>query len=130
MPQRISRTSGEAWGPVAAVVGVLVAVLPIVYLGPGGIGVGPTRFAVLVMQVVMGVVGLGVVGAGVSSYRTGDPRLAVAAVTILVGLAVVGGVGAYVEMTGGPLVPIPVWVSAGLLAIGVAIGVTSLLTKE
>lgn len=91
MSQRTSRTNGRAWGPVAAVVGVLVTVLPVVYLGPGGIGAGPTRFAVLVIEVIAGVVGLGVVGAGVASYRTGDPRPAVAAVAIIIGLTVVGG---------------------------------------
>jgi hypothetical protein len=39
-------------------------------------------------------------------------------VVIVSSLAVVGGIGAVVETTGGPLVPVPVWLLAGLLAVG------------
>lgn len=106
--QHVSPPSAEVSGPLAAVSGGFVVVLPVVYLGAGGFGVGPVGFAVLLMEVVTGVVGLGLIGAGDHSSRTGDSRPVVAAVAILGSSAVVGGTGAYVEMTGGPLVPIPV----------------------
>ena len=123
-----SPPSAEVSGLLAAVSGVFVAVLPVVYLGAGEFGVGPIGFAVLLMEVVTGVVGLGLIGAGVHSSRTGDPRPVVAAVAILGSSAVVGGTGAYVEMSRGPLVPIPAWVVAGLLALGASLGVTERLT--
>lgn len=128
MARRASRSRGERSGVLAAALGVVVAVLPVVYLGPGGVGGGPVGFAVLAMEVVAGAAGLGVVGAGVYSYRTGNSRPAVTAVALVSGLVVVGGIGAYVETTGGPLVPIPVWFLAGLLAVGAALGIVDRLT--
>lgn len=100
MTQRVTFSHGEPVGLLAVVVGVLVIVLPIVYLGPGGFGIGPIGFAVLMMEVVMGIVGLAILGTGIYSYRTGNPRPAIAAVTIICSLTIVGGIGAYIEMTG------------------------------
>lgn len=77
--------------PVAVVaVGILIAVLPLLVLpessGPGGFALGFAQGAATL-------VGLGSIGAGTRSHRTGDRRLAVAAMLTILGLGLVGAVG-------------------------------------
>jgi hypothetical protein len=92
---------------------VFVATLPLVVLPESS---GPIAFVVDLLQTVAVVVGLSVVAAGLYSYRTGNPRSAVAAGLIVVGLTVAGALGGLVETSGGPLVPIWVWM-VSILAI-------------
>lgn len=117
---------GRTAGRLAFVTGGLVIVLPFVYFGgPGSLDDGPVRFAVLVMESILVGVGVGIIATGRYSQRTGDPGPAIWAVATLCNLAVLGAISAAVEMSGGPLVPIPVWFVAALLAIGVAVWMTN-----
>lgn len=112
---------------LVSALGLLVAVLPIVYLPSSSGGVG---FAVLVMKGIGVAVGLAVVGVGLYSYRTGNLRPAVATGSTVVGLVVVGAIGGFVETTGGPLIPIWVWFLSAVLVIGVAFGATYRFVDE
>lgn len=94
--------------------GVLVAVLPLVSLPESS---GPMAFLISAVQVVAGVVGVAVAIAGVYSYRTGNPQAAVAAGLMIVGFVTVGAVGGLVETSGGPLVPIWVWMVSILVVV-------------
>ena len=108
--------------------GVAVVVAPLV-LRPSP-GSGPIGFAVRSMQAIVAVVGLGVAATGVYSYRTGDPRPAVAAGTSIVALTVVGTIRGAVEMAGGPLVPVWVWVVAASAAVLASVAVTNRVAGE
>lgn len=93
---------------VLCLAGVLVAVVPAVALyspyDRGGVG-----FAVLVMQVIAGIVGLAIVGVGYYSYRTANLKPTIWVAVALSCLVVVGTVGAWIEMNVGLLVPIWTW---------------------
>ncbi|EJN60013.1 hypothetical protein HSB1_21710 [Halogranum salarium B-1] len=99
---------------LVVVLGVLVAVLPLVSLPESS---GPMAFLISAVQVVAGVVGVAVAIAGVYSYRTGNPQAAVAAGLMIVGFVAVGAVGGLVETSGGPLVPIWVWMVSILVVV-------------
>lgn len=103
------------------VLGLALAVLPLVLLPESS---GPVAFALTMMQGIAIVVGLGVGTIGLYSYRTGNLRPALATGLSVIGLGVVGAVGAYVEMTGGPLIPIWVWLLSAMLIIGIVLMMT------
>lgn len=115
----------DRWPLILSVAGVLIAAVPVIVLHSpsdrGGIG-----FAMLVVQVITTVVGLSVVGVGYYSYRTQRFRPAIRVSLLLVCLGIVGIVGAQVETTGGPLVPIWAWG----LAIAVSWAVAAVATKR
>lgn len=107
---------------LVALLGLLVAVLPLLYLPSSS---GPVAFAVLVMKAIGVVVGLGVIGVGLYSYRTGNPQPAMATGSAVVGLVVVGIVGGFVETTGGRLVPIWVWALSAVSVVVIAVVLTN-----
>ncbi len=111
----------EAFKPFALLVsalGILIVILPLIYLPSPG---GALAFPVLIMKGTGIVVGLGVVSIGLHSYRTGDPRPAVATGLTVIGLVTTGVLGGLVETTGGGfLVPIWMWFLASILVIGIA----------
>lgn len=108
-------------------VGVLIAVLPAVLLHSPG-DEGPVGFAVMVGQALMVLVGAGVVGIGVHSYRSGNLEPAAATYVAILEISVIGVVGAQIETTGGPLVPVWVWLL--LLVVSLAVAVLSADTVE
>lgn len=112
---------------LVSLLGLLVAVLPLMYL-PGSSG--PVAFAVLVMKAIGVVVGLGVVGVGLYSYRTGNPRPAMATGSAVVGLVAVGSIGGFVETTSGTLIPIWVWALSAVVVAGTAVVVTNRVLDE
>lgn len=124
---RVESPGGRYVLPVVTL-GVAVVVAPLVLVpSPGS---GPIGFAVRSMQAIVAAVGLGVAATGVYSYRTGDPRPAVAAGTSIIALTVVGTIGGAVEMAGGPLVPTWVWVVAASVAVLVSVAATNRVAGE
>lgn len=101
--------------------GILVAVLPVVLLPSSS---GAVAFVVLVTKGIGVTAGLGVVGVGLYSSRTGDHRPAAATGLVVIASVVVGVIGGLVEVTSGLLVPIWVWFSSAMLAVGVAVVLT------
>lgn len=87
------------------VLGLLVSIVPVLLVPSPGSG-GPITFAVRLMQAIAVLAGLGVVATGIYSYWTGNLRPAVTTGATVIGLVLVGVVGGFVEMTGGPLIPI------------------------
>lgn len=112
---------------LVSLLGLLIAVLPLVYLPTSS---GPVAFAILMMKAIGVLVGLGVVGVGLYSYRTGNSQPAMATGLAVIGLVVVGVIGGLIETTGGPLVPIWVWAISALLVVGLAIIVTTRFLGE
>lgn len=102
------------------VLGILVAVVPFLLVPFPGDG-GPITFAVRLMQGIAVVVGVGVMVAGYHSYRTGDLRPSVAAASSILGLTLFGVVGGIVETTGGPFVPVGVWLLSAILVVGLSV---------
>lgn len=114
--------------PLAVIaLGILVAVLPLFLLPESS---GPVAFAISVLQGLAVLAGFGVVGAGLYSYRTGNPRPAVATALTLLGFALIGAVGALVETSGGPLIPIWAWVVSAILVGILATATTNRVTKR
>lgn len=120
---KLGPSTGDRRALLVVVFGILVATIPFVLVPPSSPG-DPVAFAVLLVQVIVAVVGLGVAATGVYSYRTGDLRPAIAATTTIVGLVIVGAVGGLVEMAGGPLVPIWVWLLATVTVVIISLTVT------
>ena len=108
---------------------VLIAVIPFLLIPSPG-GGGPITFAVRFMQGIAALVGLGVTATGIYSYRTGNLRPAMAVGITIVGLVIVGAVGGLVETTGGPLIPVWVWLIAAALVILVSLGVTNTVVSS
>ena len=100
--------------------GLLVAVAPFLLVPAPGDG-GPITFVVRLAQVVAVLVGLGVAGTGYRAYRTGDLRPAAAIGLSVVALTLVGAVGGLFETSGGPLISIPAWLLAGIVAVGLSV---------
>ncbi|WP_373189280.1 hypothetical protein [Halolamina sp.] len=100
---------------LVSLLGLLIAVLPLIYLPTSS---GPVAFAILMMKAIGVIIGLGVVGVGLYSYRTGNPQPAMATGLAVIGLLIVGIIGGLIETTGGPLVPIWVWALSALLVVG------------
>lgn len=107
---------------LVVILGVLVAVLPLMFLPKSS---GPVAFAVRLMQGIAGVVGLCVIGAGFYSYRTGNLRPGVATGLTVIGLILVGALGGIVETSGGPLIPIWAWFMSAILVIAFAVVTTN-----
>ena len=116
-------STGDRRALPAVVIGVLVAITPLLLLPAPGDG-GPITFAVRLMQVIAASIGLAVAATGVYSYRTRDLRPAMVATTTIVGLVIVGVVGGLVEITGGLLVPVWAWLLAATLVILGSLAVT------
>lgn len=102
---------------LVSALGVLVAVLPVAYLPSSS---GALAFVMLVAKGISVTTGLGVVCVGLYSYRTGDPRPAAVAGSMVVGLIVVGVVGGLVESVSGHFIPIWGWFSSAVLVVGAA----------
>ncbi|AQL43522.1 hypothetical protein BV210_12820 [Halorientalis sp. IM1011] len=117
-------TSRRFWGLLAVVVGTLVIVLPIHFLGLAFFESGPIAAFVIMVEVILGLVGLGIIGAGVYSYRTGNQRPAIAAIAMICSLTIVFRVIWYIEIQIYGLVPIWIWVSAGVLALTASLWLT------
>lgn len=114
--------------PLAVIVlGILVAVLPLLFLPESS---GPVAFAIRLMQGIAVLVGVGVVGTGFYSYRTGNPRPAVATALTILGLVLVGAIGGLVETSGGPLIPVWAWVVSAVLVGAFAITTTNRVVKR
>lgn len=116
---RPATPTGDRRALPVSVLGLLAAIAPIILFPVPGDG-GPITFGVRLVQAIAGVVGLGVAVTGVYSYRTGDLRPAIAATATIVGLAIVGAVGSYVETTGGPLAPVWVWLLATITVVSIS----------
>ena len=116
-------STGDRRALPVVLLGILIAIVPLI-LAPSPGGGGPITFVVRLMQAIAVLVSLGVVATGVYSYRTGNLRPAVAAATTIIGLLIVGVVGGLIETTGGPLIPIWVWVLAAVVAISASLAVT------
>ncbi|MFB6174268.1 MAG: hypothetical protein ABEI39_06460 [Halobacteriales archaeon] len=116
MEHRTGATGRDRRALPVVVLGVLVAVVPVVLLLSPGDG-GPVTVAVRLLQAVGALAGHLVAAAGAYSYWTGDLRPAAAAGTATVGLVAVGAVGALIETAGGPLVPIPAWLVAAAAVV-------------
>lgn len=108
---------------LVVLLGVAVIFAPL-FLLPGAGDGGPIAVVVGLAQAIAAVVGLVVAATGLYSDRTGDLRPAVAAAATVVGLLVVGVIGAAVELSVGRLVPLWGWFLAALLVILGAFGVT------
>lgn len=100
---------------LVSALGVLVAVLPVASLPSSS---GALAFVMVLAKGIGVTTGLGVVCVGLYSYRTGDPRPATAAGSVVVGLVVVGVVGGLVESVSGRFVPIWAWFSSVVIVIG------------
>lgn len=124
-----SRTASLDQIPIlVSLLGLLIAVLPLLLLPSSS---GALLFPVLIMKFLGVVVGVGVAGTGFYSHRTGNLRPALFTGSAVVGLLVVGIVGGLVEWTGGPLVPIWLWILSAVFAMGIAVAVAnSLFNKE
>ena len=116
-------STGDRRALPVVVLGILIAIIPFILAPSPGEG-GPMTFVVRLLQAIAVLVGLGVVTTGVYSYRTGNLRPAVAAATTIIGLLIVGVVGGFVETTGGPLIPILVWILAAAVTISASLAVT------
>ena len=102
--------------------GLLVALLPIAYLGlPGGESHELTVPA-LIMQSTGLVIGIGVICIGHYSKKSGKVLPALVTGSFVIGSAVVGFVAAIIEMSGSFLIPI--WLSILLVLI---IGIIAVL---
>ncbi|AQL44610.1 hypothetical protein BV210_17710 (plasmid) [Halorientalis sp. IM1011] len=123
--RRISKsTSGTFWGLLAVVVGILVIVLPIHFLGLAFFESGPIAAFVIMVEVVLGLVGLGIAGTGIYSYRTGNQSPAIAAIAMICSLTIVFRIIWYIEIHLYGLVPIWLWVSIGLLTLTASLWLT------
>ena len=90
------------------IIGGIIAVSPLMLLGipDGG---GPVGFAAVVIQATTLVIGAGIAGIGYYSYKREDIRLAVGTYLAVLFISVSAVVGAQIEMSGGPLIPIWIW---------------------
>ena len=112
-----------------AVLGLLVALFPIVYLGlPREIH--ELTFPVLFMQFTGVIVGLAVIWAGYYSKKSGDILPALGSGLFIIGLVLVGVIGALVETLGGPLVPIWVWGVSALAVGGIAVVLAKMIAPR
>lgn len=122
-------SSGKSWSLLAGVVGTLVIVLPIHFLGLAFFESGPIAFFAIMVEVVLGLVGFGMTVAGVYSYRTGNQRPAIAAIAMICSLTIVFWVIWYIERQIYGLVPIWIWVSTGLLTLTASLWLTCQFTS-
>ena len=104
--------------------GLLVALLPIAYLGLPGGEFHELTMPVLIMQSTGLVIGIGVICIGYFSKRSGKVLPALATGSFVVGLVVAGFVAAIIEMSGNFLIPI--WLSILLVLI---IGIIAVLSS-
>ena len=116
-------STGDRRALPVVLLGTLIAIVPLILVPSPGDG-GPITFGVRLLQAIAVLVGLGVGTTGVYSYRSGNLRPAVAAAMTIIGLLIVGVVGGLVETTGGPLIPIWVWILAAVVAISASLAVT------
>lgn len=113
----------------AVVLGPVVALSLLVLVPFPGDG-GPITFVVRAAQVILLVFGAGVFALGVRGYRSGDVRPAVGAAATVLALSVVAAAGAYYETSIGFLVPMWVWLVAGVTAIALSLTATYRLVPE
>lgn len=122
MERRFLALPAIVLGPAVALWLLVLAPFP----GDGG----PITFVVRGAQVVLLVLGAGVFTLGIRGYRSGDVRPAVAAAVTVVALSVVGAAGAYYETSLGFLVPMWVWLVAGVVAVALSLTATYRLVPE
>ena len=104
--------------------GLLVALLPIAYLGSPGGELHELTMPALIMQSAGLVIGIGVICIGYCSKMSGKVLPALVTGSFVIGLAVVGFVAAIIEMSGNFLIPI--WFSILLVLI---IGIVAVLSS-
>ena len=122
---RESQTSPSNRVPLlVSFLGLLIVILPLIYLPSSS---GALAFPVLIMKFLGIVVGVGVASTGLDSYRTGNLQPAMVTGSAVIGLLSVGIIGGLIETSGGPLIPIWLWVLSAVLTIGAAIILTTRL---
>ncbi|WP_049902707.1 hypothetical protein [Halococcus agarilyticus] len=126
---QLASPAGDRRALPVVVLGLLVGIVPSLAVRPPD-GGGPVVVGVYVLWVVAALVGLATVAAGLHSYRTENLRPAMTAATTVTGLILVIAIGALVETSGGPLIPLWAWLVAGALAVGVALAVTERFVGE
>ena len=103
--------------------GLLVAFLPIAYLGLPGGEFHELTMPVLIMQSTGLVIGISVVCIGYYSKKSGNVLPVLATGSFVIGLVVVGFVAAIIEMSGDFLIPI--WLSILLVLVTGTVAVLS-----
>ena len=111
----MNRSSQNSVPAIVVVLGVLVAIIPAIFLQQPS---GPTGFLVLLLKALAATVGLSIIIIGVYSHRSNNPRLAMATLFSVVGLVSLGALARTYNESNMSFIPVWVW---GILVVVILI---------